>query len=81
MKARQVIVGAAFGPETFKVLTHAFDAAWSAISDQYRDKPEAQVEAARVELARVMLSVAKEGDRDVLGLKDAALRAMASSRS
>jgi hypothetical protein len=44
MKARQVIKGAAFGPETLRVLTHAFDAAWSAISDQYQDKPDAQVE-------------------------------------
>ena len=74
MKARQILIGSAFGPETLKALTQAFDAAWDSIASQYEGAP--QIEAARLALAQAVLSVATESNRDVEALKNAALQAM-----
>jgi hypothetical protein len=69
-----MIVNASFGPDALKVITQAFDEAWTSIADQY--KSAEQVEAARVQLANAMLSVASDGSRDVQVLKHAALLVM-----
>ena len=76
MRARQMVVGASFKPETIKVMAEAFDAAWAAIADNFQGHPE-QIEAARTALARAVLSVASEDSKDVKALKDGALQAMA----
>jgi hypothetical protein len=62
------------GPDALRVITQAFDEAWASIADQY--KSAEQIEAARVQLANAMLSVASDGSRDVAILKEAALKAM-----
>jgi hypothetical protein len=69
-----MLVDAAFGPDTLKVITQAFDEAWSSIAGQYQSAE--QVEAARIRLANAMLSVASDGSRDVKVLKHAALLVM-----
>ena len=76
MRARQMVVGASFQPETIKVMTEAFDAAWATIADNFRGHPE-QIEAARIALAQAVLSVAHEDSRDVEALKNGALQVMA----
>ena len=76
MKARQIIDGAAYGPETLKALTQAFDEAWSVIAGNFS---EGAIEEARLRLAKAMLSVAAEDSRDVEALRRGALEAMALS--
>jgi hypothetical protein len=51
----------------------AFDDAWRAIADQVGPDPKA-IEATRLRLANVILSLAGEGADDAAALKNAALR-------
>jgi len=76
MKARRLIDGATFGPETLKALGEAFDQAWAQIAGNFGDG-STQVENARLRLAEAMLSVATEERTDVAALKARALQAMA----
>jgi hypothetical protein len=76
MTARQLIDGAAFGPETLKAIGQAFDEAWAQIAGNFGTDPD-DVERARLRLADAMISVATEQSRDVAQLKSAALEAMA----
>ena len=75
MRARQLIDGASFGPDAFKAIGDAFDAAWAEIADNFLDPLE--TEAARLRLADALLSIASEDSRDVEVLKTAALQGMA----
>jgi hypothetical protein len=76
MKARQLIDGGAFGPETLKAVGQAFDEAWAQIAANFGNDPH-DVGRARLRLADAMLSVAKEDSRNVAELKKAALETMA----
>jgi hypothetical protein len=72
MQARKLIEGASFGPETLKVVFEAFDQAWGALAPRYgADEPA--IGAARIRLANIKLSLAREDSRDVAALRDAAL--------
>jgi hypothetical protein len=72
MKARRLIEGASYGPETLKALFQAFDEAWAVIAPSFGSDAPA-IEAARTRLANILLSLAREGSRDVGALRDAAL--------
>ena len=76
MRARRVIDGAAFGPETVKAMGEAFDQAWAEVSVHFGDTPS-QIENARLRLAEAMLSITTDGATDVAALKTGALQAMA----
>ena len=80
MRASQLLDGAFYGPEELKVITLAFDDAWSAIEANFGDDPAVR-ENARVRLAKAVLSVAVEGVVDYRALKDSALEAMALART
>jgi hypothetical protein len=73
MKARQLIGQASYGPAVLNVLYQAFDEAWALLAPRYGDNPAA-VEAARIQLANIVLSLAGEGATDVAALRDAALK-------
>lgn len=76
MKARQLIDGCSFGPEALKAIGQAFDTAWQEIAGNFgRDAVE--VEAARLQLASALLSIANEESRNAAVLKRAALERMA----
>jgi hypothetical protein len=75
MRARRLIDGASFGPETIKAMGQAFDQAWAEIAAKVGTLPVA-VENARLKLAEAMLSVATEDSTDVAALKAGALHAM-----
>jgi hypothetical protein len=74
MKARRLIDGASFGPETLKAVGEAFDQAWAEIASNFGD---IEIEDARLRLAEAMLSVATESSTDVAALRAGALQAMA----
>jgi hypothetical protein len=76
MKARRLIDGASFGPDTLKVVGQAFDQAWAEIAGNVGTLP-IEIEAARLRLAEAMMSVATEDSTDVVVLKAGALQAMA----
>jgi hypothetical protein len=55
MRARQLIDGAAFGPD--RVIGQAFDAAWKEIAPNFGDDQQV-IDAARLRLANAVLSLA-----------------------
>jgi hypothetical protein len=73
MKARQLLSAASYAPDQLRVLFEAFDQAWTVIGVSVGDDPQA-VEAARLKLANLMLSLARDGNvDDPERLKSAAL--------
>ena len=76
MKARKLIEGATYGPETLKVIGKAFDDAWSEIGSHFTPNG-LQAQSVRLKLAHAVLSVAREDSRDPIDLKNAALQIMA----
>ena len=72
MKARALIDGAPFGPETAKAIGEAFDQASKRINRIFGNDTHA-VEAASVRFAEAILSVATEGNSDVEDLKNRAI--------
>jgi hypothetical protein len=75
MKARQLIRGRAYGPDTLKVLFKAFDDAWDVLAPTISSRAGA-IETARLHLANIILGLAHEDSDDPEGLKSAALQAM-----
>jgi hypothetical protein len=58
MKARQLIGSGSYGPVQLKALFKAFDEAWNAIAPTISGRAAA-VEAARMKLANIVLSLAQ----------------------
>ena len=76
MKARAMLEGATFNPESLRILTNAFDSAWERIAPQVGTQPEA-IEATRLELAKTVLRVATGVNRfDAVWLADTAVNLM-----
>jgi hypothetical protein len=78
VKARALIEGSAFGPETLKVMTQAFDAAWACIKHNFEDD-EVQAALARERLAHAILALTDAEARDADAIKCKALRVLALS--
>jgi len=77
MKARQLLDGASFNPDQLRVVLQAFDAAWENISPTVSANAIA-VEASRLNLAKAVLAVAKQGPIEAERIKDDALKVMFS---
>jgi len=73
MKARQLIRGAAFGPDVLKVIGKAFDDAWAEIEPSVTKRPDG-IQAAKLSLANIVLSLAKDDTSDPEPLKNDAVR-------
>ena len=67
MEACQLIEHAAFGPETLKVISKAFDTTWAEVEHAF-PSPAAK-EAARVALAKGILDSATAGVRSLQELR------------
>jgi hypothetical protein len=80
MKARQLIGGASYGPDALKVICRAFDDAWNEIAPSVTSRPRG-IEAARLNLANIVLSLAKQDSRDPEPLKAEAVRLFRMKRS
>ena len=63
MKARQLIRSVTFGPDALKAIGQAFDDAWMEIAPNVSARAKA-VDAARLTLANIVLSLATEDTRD-----------------
>ena len=79
MRARKLIEGSTFGPETMRVVSQAFDEAWASIQDQF--KGEAKIADARLRLAHAVLVVAHEDIADAERLKSHALELIVLAKS
>jgi hypothetical protein len=73
-EARQLIAGASYGPAELKIISDAFEGAWQDIATDYVS-PLA-VQAARLKLANVVLSLAADGVRDGEKLRAEGARVM-----
>ena len=75
MKARKLLADAVYDPAQLKAIGQAFDHAWAQVEPQVSGRPEA-IEAARLKLAEIVLSLAKSGVQDPQQLKDRAVALM-----
>ena len=76
MKARRLIESASYDPEQLKALRKAFDDAWEQIAPEVSTRPAA-IEASRMKLAQIVLSLAKNGNlNEPQQLTDAAVQLM-----
>jgi hypothetical protein len=78
MKARQLVASAAYTPDQLRVIGKAFENAWEQVAPLVSKRPAA-IEAARLKLAEIVLSLAKDGSRDAQQLEDAAVKKMLAS--
>jgi hypothetical protein len=74
MRARQLIGGAVFPPDVLNVLFAAFDDAWHEVMGDVSTRAGA-IDAARLRLATIVLSLAKSGPIDHARIKQAAVDA------
>src|SRR5262245_32874689 len=77
VEARQLIRGRAYGPDTLKVIFKAFDDAWDVLAPAASSRAAA-IQLARLQLAHIILGLAREDSDDPEMLKNAALQAMAA---
>jgi hypothetical protein len=76
LKARRLIEGSDFSPETLKVIYRAFDEAWAEVSHHFGEDRHAHE---RKRLAHAVLAIAREDSMDVDQLKADALQVYALS--
>ncbi len=62
MKAKHLIESASYGPEALKIVWRAFDEAWASIAGNFGNDPAA-IEAARLKLAKIILSFPAQRDQ------------------
>jgi hypothetical protein len=74
VKACQLIGSAAFAPDELRVIFEAFDEAWDEVAPDVRAGASA-IDAARLSLAAIVLSLAAAGTIERVGLKTAAVYA------
>jgi hypothetical protein len=74
MRARLIIEGAAFGPETLRVAGVAFDAAWAEIAERFSSEVTGEI---REQLATAIILAAREDSTDADVLRRSGLAAMA----
>jgi hypothetical protein len=80
MKARQLIASGSYGPDQLKALGKAFDDAWDRVAPTVSNRPKA-IDAARLKLAEIILSLAKNGNFDPQWLADTAVHVIRSRAS
>jgi hypothetical protein len=80
MKARQLIENSSFGPDEVKAMGQALDDAWAQLAPQVDDRPEA-IEAARIALADIILTLGRQGYFNPQWLADTAVQMMLSRAS
>jgi len=73
MKARQLIGGAAYPPDTLKIIFEAFDDAWAEVAPSVDTDPT-DVESGRLYLADIVLTLTKVGPIERGSLRDAAVK-------
>ena len=77
MKARQLVASGSYDPDQLKALGQAFDDAWARIAPSVSQRPKA-IEAKRLKLADIVLSLARTGNFDPRWLADTAVQLMLS---
>jgi hypothetical protein len=73
MDARRHINSASLGPVALNAIGQAFDDAWEELASSVSGRPSA-IEAAKLRLANIVLSLATEAARDPIALKNEAVR-------
>ena len=74
-----IIANSAFPPEIVKMMGEVFDHAWASLEPQYEEQPDAEVDLARLALAKAVVMFAGLGDTEPEILKRKALRMMVPS--
>ena len=74
MRVANILAGCTYGPETLKTIGKAFDDAWAEVTPDVSARASA-IEAARLSLATIVLSLAKAGHVERDSLRAAAVDA------
>jgi hypothetical protein len=74
MKARELIGGASYPPETLRVIFEAFDDAWTEVGPSV-GADRGAIETGRLSLATIVLSLAKTGPIERESLRRSAVGA------
>lgn len=74
-QATRANMGAAFEPETLKVLCQVLDEVWASVSADYGTGAQ-DIEAARLRLATIILDLGRDGQFDALQIAQTAGRIM-----
>ena len=69
-----IIGNSAFAPDTVKMMGEAFDEAWNSLQPEYAHRRDAEIELARLALAKAVVMFADLGNSDPEVLKRKALR-------
>jgi hypothetical protein len=80
MKARRLVTSGSYSPDQLKALGKAFDAAWGRVAPTVSTRPKA-IETARLKLAEVLLSLARNGNFDPQWLAEEAVQVIHSRPS
>jgi hypothetical protein len=75
MKARRAISGASFDPDTIKMLCNVLDEVWASVSEDHGSDPKG-IEAARLELATIIVGLARDHQLGALQIARTAARVM-----
>jgi hypothetical protein len=76
MQSRQLLDSASYTPDVLKIVYEAFDDAWIAIAGNFGNDP-ATVEAARIRLAKIIMTFPPDKIRDAEQVKNSALQIFA----
>jgi hypothetical protein len=80
VKARRLIASGSYDPDQLKALGKGFDDAWARIAPTVSNRAKA-IDTARLQLADIVLSLAKSGNFDPQWLADRAVQVMLSRSS
>ena len=75
-EAVRLVREATFEPATMEMMANVFEALWASLNDTFSDWPQAEINEAKITLAKAVIHFASAGVLDPVRLKDSALKAM-----
>lgn len=80
MDAVDIFASEPLNPETTRLLAEVFEGTWCEIAQRYEDRPIVR-DQVRLRLAEAILSMARDGVRDPVHIKESALLILAMEES
>ena len=75
-EAVRLVREATFDPATMEMMANVFETLWASLSDTFKDWPQAEINEAKITLAKAVIHFASAGVLDPARLRHSALKAM-----
>lgn len=75
-EAVRLVREATFDPATMEMMANVFETLWTSLNSTFRDWPHAEINEAKITLAKAVIHFASAGILDPERLKSSALKAM-----